>query len=194
MEKYSDRGFRSIPTHEVTEEAQAKRGPHAKVRLQLKQKYAEPRADKLIRAVRPKEIALYDKVRGFKSKGMLRKFEGNAQWVARAFLVSKPGAKWRLVIDYRHLHSCQEGKNFPLPVIEDQLANEQGNLLYSLIALEDGFHQMHLEEDSKHLTAFCTPFGVFEWNVSPMGVKVGPAAFQEMLKHVTRNCPSSSHT
>ena len=191
MEKYSDRVFRSIPTHEVTEEAQAKRGPHAKVRLQLKQKHAGPRADKPIRAVGPKESALYDKVMGFKKKGMLRKCEGDPQWVARAFLVPKPGGKWRLVIDYRHLNSCLEGKNFPLPVIEDQLANEQGNFLYSLIDFEDGFHQMHSQEDSKHLTAFCTPFGVFEWNVLPMGVKVGPAAFQEMVQHVTRNCPSS---
>ena len=57
--------------------------------------------------------------------------------------------------------------------------------------LEDEFHQMYLEEDSKHLTAFCTPFGVVEWNVLPMGVNVGPAAYQEMVQHVTRNCPSS---
>ena len=191
MEKYSDRVFRSIPTHEVTEEAQAKRGPHAKGRLQLKQKHAGPRADKSIRAVGPKESALCDKVMGFKEKAMLRKCEGDPQWVARAFLVPKPGGKWPLVIDYRHLNSCLVGKNFPLPVIEDQLSNEQGNLLYSLIDLEDGFHQMHLEEDSKRLTAFCTPFGVFEWNVLPMGVKVSPAAFQEMVQHVTRNCPSS---
>ena len=43
---------------------------------------------------------------------------------------------------------------------------------------------MHLEEaskqltafceDSKHLTALCTPFGVFECNVLPMGVNVRP--------------------
>ena len=91
---------------------------------------------------------------------MLRKCEGNPQRVARAFLVPKPGGKWRLVIDYRHLNSCLEGKSFPLPVIEDQLTNEQGNFLYSLIDLEDGFHQMHLEEDSKHLTEFCTPEAV----------------------------------
>ena len=50
---------------------------------------------------------------------------------------------------------------------------------------------MHVEEDSKHLTALCTPFGVFEWNVLPMGIKVGPAAYQEMVQHITHNCPSS---
>ena len=50
---------------------------------------------------------------------------------------------------------------------------------------------MHLEEESKHLTAFCTPFGVFEWNFLPMGVKVSPAAYQEMVRHVVRHCPAA---
>ena len=138
MEKYIDRAFRSIPTHEVTDEAQAKRGPHAKVRLQLKQKHAGPPADKPTTAVN--ESALYDKVMGFKKNEMLRKCEGDPQWVARASWVPKPGGKCLLVIDYRHLNSCLEGKNFPLAVIEDQLANEQGNFVYALIDLEDSFH------------------------------------------------------
>ena len=50
---------------------------------------------------------------------------------------------------------------------------------------------MHLEEDSKHLTAFCTPFGVFEWYVLRMKVKVGPAEYEEMFQHVTRRCPAA---
>ena len=44
--------------------------------------------------------------------------------IARAFLVPKPGNnKWRLVIDYRWLNSQLKGEVFPLPAIEDQLAN-----------------------------------------------------------------------
>ena len=113
---------------------------------------------------------------------MLSEWEGAPQWVSRAFLVPKPGSnKWRLVMDYRWLNTQPEGNNFPIPVIEDQLANQQGIFLFTLIDLEDGFHQMHLVEESKQLTAFCTPFGVFEWNGLPMGVKMGPAAFQEMV-------------
>ena len=50
---------------------------------------------------------------------------------------------------------------------------------------------MHLKESSKHLTAYCTPFGIFEWNHLQMGVKVGPAAYQQMVQYVTRNCPQS---
>ena len=104
----------------------------------------------------------------------------------------KPGKNdWRLVLDYRHLNSCLKGNSFPLPVIEDQIADQEGNFIFSIINLEDGFHQTHLEESSKHLTSFCTPFGNFEWNVLPMGVHVGPAAYQQMVQYVTRNCPQS---
>ena len=136
---------------------------------------------------------LLEKLENFRKRGMLRKAEGDAHWVFRFFLVPKPGTnKWRLVIDYRFFNSFLEGKNSPLPIVRDQPANQQGNFIFSLIDLEDGFRQMHLEEDSKHLMAFCTPFGVFEWNVLRMGVKVGPATFQEMVQHVTRKYPAST--
>ena len=192
MQDFAKTVFTTKHVDEIDAAAQAARGPHAKVQLKLLQEHPGPRAAKPIRAVGLREQVLLEKLEDFRKRGMLRKAEGDPQWVSRCFLVPKPGTnKWRLVIDYRYLNSCLEGKNFPLPIIEDQLANQQGNFIFSLIDLEDGFHQMHLEEESKHLTAFCTPFGVFEWNVLPMGVKLGPAAFQEMVQHVTRKCPAS---
>ena len=134
---------------------------------------------------------LQQKLKGFESRGFLREEQADPQWVSRCFLVPKPGSnKWRLVIDYRWLSSQLKGKDFPIPVIEDQLASQSGSFLFTLIDLEDRSHQMHLVEGSKHLTAFCTSFGVFEWSVLPMGVKVGPAAYQEMVQHVTKKCPS----
>ena len=105
----------------------------------------------------------------------------------------KPNGKWRLVIDYRWLNSQLKGQNSPLPVIEDQLANQQGNFIWTLVDMEDGFHQMRLAPSSQPLTAFITPFGVFQWTVLPMGVKVGPQVFQRMVAHVVRGCcPASS--
>ena len=192
MARYEKTVFNPIRTQDVTPEAKKARGPHSTLRLELLPEHAGPRADKPIRAVGEREKALWDKIEKFKDRGMLRDAKGQPQWVARAFLVPKPGKNdWRLVIDYRHLNSCLKGNSFPLPVIEDQIANQEGNFIFSIIGLEDGFHQMHLEESSKHLTAFCTPFGIFEWNVLPMGVKVGPAAYQQMVQYVTRNCPQS---
>ena len=167
----------SIRTQDVTPAARKALGPHSMLRLELLPEHASPRADKPIRAVGEREKALCDKIVKFEDRGMLRDANRQPQWVARAFLVPKPGRNsWRLV---------------PLPVIEDQFANQEGNFIFSIIDLEDGFHPMHLEESSKHLTALCTPFGILEWNVLPMGGKVGPAAYQQIVQYVTRNCPQS---
>ena len=85
------------------------------------------------------------------------------------------------MIDYRYSNTQLEGVNFPLPVIEDQLARQVGNSVFSLVDLEDGFYQMHLTEFCCHLTAFITPFGVYEWRALPMGIRVGPQVLQRLV-------------
>ena len=138
-----------------------------------------------------REQNLYDKIKDFDEQGFFRKCRGSTEWVWRAVLVPKPNYKWQPVIDYRYLNTQLKGLNFPLPVIEDQLARQEGNSVLSLVDFEDGFHLMHLEEASRSLTAFITPFGVYEWKVLPMGVKVGPQVLQRLVAWVVRNCRTS---
>ena len=145
MNRYETKVFRPIRTQDVTEKAKKARGPHFTLKLELLPEHAGPRADKRIRAVGEREKALWEKIVKFKDRGMLRDAKGQPQWVARAFLVPTPEKnEWRLVIDYRHPNSCLKGNSFPLPVIEDQIANQQGNFIFTIIDFEDGFHRMHL--------------------------------------------------
>ena len=69
-------------------------------------------------------------------------------------MVPKPGGKWRLVIDYRHLNDNIENITYPIPIIEDRIVEEGKNALWSIFDLEDGFHQMPLSPDSRHLPSF----------------------------------------
>ena len=141
---------------------------------------AKPGADKPIRAVGLREEAMREKIKELQEKEWI--VPSQSHWVGRAFLVPKPGTnKWRLVIDYRYVNTQLHGCEFPLPVIEDLFVKQAGNQLWTLLDLEDGFHQMPLSECSRQYTAFCTPFGVLVWRVLPMGLRVGPQAFQRML-------------
>ena len=63
--------------------------------------------------------------------------------------------------------------------------------MWTLVDLKDGFHQMRLAEDSQKSTGFITPFGVYFWRVPPMGVKVGPQVFQQMVAHILNGCDRS---
>ena len=124
-----------------------------------------------MRAIGLREKILREKIKEFENRGYLIEVDPNeTEWASWAFSVPKPNGKWRLVINYRWLHSQLKGQNFPLPVVEDQLAKQQGNFLWTFVDLVVGFHQMRLAPSSQPLTAFITSFGVFQWTVLPMGV------------------------
>ena len=152
---------------------------------------AKPNADNSIRAVGLMEEAMREKKKEFQEKGWI--VPSQSHWVSRGFLVPKPGTnKWRLVIDYRYVNTQLRGCEFPLPIIEDLFVKQAGNQFWTLLDLEDGFHQMRCE-CSRQYTAFCTPFAVFEWRVLPMGVKVGPQAFQRMVSNCFKSLQPHTH-
>ena len=153
---------------------------------------AKPKADKPIRAVGLTEEAMREKVKEFQEKAWMG--PSQSHWVGQGFLVPKPGTKkWRLVIEYRYVNTQLRGCEVPLPVIEDLFVKQAGNQLLTLLDLEDGFHQMPLSECSRQHTAFCSPFGVFEWRVLPMGVTVGPQAFQRMVNDWLKSLRPHTH-
>ena len=117
-----------------------------------------------------------------------------SSWVSRGSLVQKPGTKeWRLVIDYWYANTQVRGCEFSLPVIEDMFVKQAENQLWTLLDLEDGFHQMPHSECSRQYTAFCTPFGVLECRILPMGVKVGPQAFQGAMSDCLKLLQPHTH-
>ena len=192
LSEFQDSRFKSKRYDEVTKKNLHKRGVFGTVRLEPIEG-AKPKSWKAVRAIGLREKALLERMNEFEEKGYIYKAQDHhdTSWVSRAILVPKPNGKWRLLIDYRWLNSQLKGENFPIPVIEDQLAKQKGNFLWTLVDLEDRFHPMRLEEESQKYTRFITPFGVNFWKVLPMGVKVGPQVFQRMVAHILNGCSRS---
>ena len=152
--------FTSKIGRDVTPAQLKARGEFGTVRLKEK-KGAVAKSCKAVRAVGVSGNLLQEMVNEFINRGFVVACSDKMDWVSRAFLVLKPHGKWRLVIDYRWLNSQLGGYNFPLPVIEDQIAKQGGRFIFTLVDLEDGFHQMELAEESQPLTAFITLFGTY---------------------------------
>ena len=186
--------YRELIMQEFEEDRWVKRGPKEISQVKLTPvQGATPESQKAIRTVGIREALLYERIKTFLERGYIEPCSKNTEWVRRAFLVPKPNGKWRLVIDYRYVNTQLKGQNFPIPIIEDQIANQHGNFIWTLVDLEDGFDQMHAEQDSCKYTAFITPFGVYQWRVLPMGVKVAPQWFQRMVDYIlTRAAVDSS--
>ena len=93
----------------------------------------------------------------------------HSEWAAPTILVPKKDGSYRLVVDYRKLNSQTVKTSWPLPRISDILLNLEGSCFFSSLDLCSGFHQMEIEEEDQHLTAFITPFGLYKWKRMPMG-------------------------
>lgn len=79
-------------------------------------------------------------------------------------LVKKKDGSLRLCVDYRQLNARTRKDAFPLPRIEESLDALAGAQWFSTMDLSSGYNQVPVTEGDKAKTAFCTPFGLFEWN------------------------------
>lgn len=89
--------------------------------------------------------------------------------------------KWRLVVDFRQLNKTIIADKFPLPRIDEMLDNLGRAKYFTTLDLASGFHQIELNENSKHYTAFSSSSGHYEFNRLPFGLNVSPNSFQRMM-------------
>jgi hypothetical protein len=100
--------------------------------------------------------------------------------------------KWRVVVDFRNLNEVTVGDAFPLPNITEILDQLGGSKYFSVMDLNCGFHQLELDEESKKLTAFSTPYGHFEYTRMPFGLRNAPATFQRLMNAVLSGLQGTS--
>jgi hypothetical protein len=109
-----------------------------------------------------------------------RIWESSAPNASPAFIIPKvdPTALPRWVNDYRQLNKNTVPDAYPLPCIDDILADCGKGKIWGTIDMTNAFFQTRMRPSDIPLTAVSTPFGLYEWNVMPMGLRNAPAIHQ----------------
>uniref|UniRef100_A0A665U756 Gypsy retrotransposon integrase-like protein 1 n=1 Tax=Echeneis naucrates TaxID=173247 RepID=A0A665U756_ECHNA len=110
--------------------------------------------------------------------------ESSSPYASPIVLVRKKDGSLRMCVDYRQLNIKTRKDAFPLPRIDESLDALSGACWFSTLDLASGYNQVPVTEADRAKTAFCTPFGLFEWNRMPFGLCNAPSTFQRLMQRI----------
>lgn len=110
--------------------------------------------------------------------------ESVSSYSSPVHMVRKKDRSWRFCIDYRHLNSCTEKTSHPLPNTQMMLERMAGSRIFAVLDLRSGFHQFLIAEGARKFTAFATPWKLYEFTRTSMGLSNSPGHFQKVFTEV----------
>ncbi|KAE8977714.1 hypothetical protein PR003_g25638 [Phytophthora rubi] len=121
-----------------------------------------------------------DLLKGLLSAKIIR--HSTSPWASPiVVIIKKNGVDIRLCIDYRLVNGLTKLMIYPMPLINDLLEDLDKVLWYCSLDMASGFWVVSMTDRARSISAFITPFGLFEWNRMPFGLKNAPQIYQRLI-------------
>ena len=121
--------------------------------------------------------------------GVVEKLETPTDWLSALVTVKKTNGKIRICLDPKPLNKALRRSHYPVRTLDDVLQELSKARVFSTADVRNGYWHVMLDDESKQLTAFGTPYGRYCWKRLPFGLSVSPEIFQRELNHMIDGIP-----
>ena len=123
-------------------------------------------------------------LRDMEAGGIIEK--SNSPYCSPMVVVKKENGV-RVCGDYRRVNAVTRMDAEPMADPQAIFATLANSKVFSRLDLTKGFFQVPLTEESKKVTAFSTPVGLYQYTTLPFGMTNSPAAFNKVMREVMRD-------
>ncbi|XP_076038210.1 uncharacterized protein LOC143023540 [Oratosquilla oratoria] len=106
------------------------------------------------------------------------------EWCSGMVNVVKPNGDVRICVDLTPLNKAVKREVHPMASVDENLAKLRGSKVFTKLDANSGFWQIPLDEESRLLTTFATPFGRYCFNRLPFGISSAPEIFQRTMSTI----------
>ena len=122
---------------------------------------------------------------------VIEKVKGPTSWVNPLVVVEKPNGDIRICLDMRQANQVIVREKQPVPTVEETLQKVSYAKVFSKLDLNMAFHQIELDPDSRDITAFAAPDGLYRYKRLLFGVNMATEKFQQIVWQVIKGCPGA---
>ena len=150
---------------------------------------AEPVKQKFRPLPPPLEDELRKQLDQWLAEGVIE--PSDSPWASNLVPVKKKNGQVRFCIDYRQVNALTVADSFPMPLVRESLDRLAGSEIFSSIDLFSAFNSITVDKKSRPITAFSTPFGLFQFLRLGFGLSNGPATYCRLTQMVLKGIPLS---
>ena len=118
---------------------------------------------------------------------------GPSSWISPLVAIPKANGDIRVCVDMRQANIAIQRTRYPIPTIEDSLQQLNGAVLFSKLDLKWGYHQIELTPDSRDITTFQTPDGLYRYKRLMFGVNSASEEYQHSISTALNGCENTQN-
>lgn len=118
---------------------------------------------------------------------IIERVEGATPWVSNIVPVIKKNGDLRVCVDMRRANEAVLRERYPIPTFDEIISDLCDCEYFSKVDLNSAYHQIELAPESRSITTFVTPDGLFRFKRLFFGIRCAPEMFQRIMQDLLRD-------